>query len=474
MAARRGHVDRADSMALAGWALDAGDPTARPLLHVVQRGLVVAAARPATLRPTLRRELGLPESPHPPVHGWAVPLPLVAGLRPDVAFSVVFAEDGTPLEGGDGLVIRSLARMDAEAAADLAALPLVQIAASVQADQVQILARALQADPPHPLTLTVGGGPPREVERIEAPPAPGFARPVLGFRARVSRARLEKAARHALPVRLRFPGDEADTRLGFHHRLRALHLPRDLFAEAPRPLPMPGMGEMRRVMGPAASAPDYLISGLTSFIQLDAMTLRFAGRRLTRIPCVVDWGVGCARVLRHFAESAGPLGLPAPSGQRLLGLDIDPVNIGWCQAQLGGLAEFALLRPDGFDLPAESVDLLYGISVMTHLTELDQGAWLAEIRRVLKPGGLAILTVHGEMALYAEPAGLALPFVERFGFFDGIADAALGAGQVLRYRSTYHARRYIRAVWSRWFEILDVIPAANAFRQDFVVLKRPG
>jgi len=360
--------------------------------------------------------------------------------------------------------------MDAEAAADLAAAPMVQIGFGLEGEAVQVTARALQTDPPRALTLLVGNQPPRALERVEVPAGPPFHRPGIGFRCTIPRARLDRHARAALPVRLHYPGDEAETPAAFHHRLRTLWLPRDLFAAPAGPLPPEDA--MRRIGGPDVSAPLYRVGGLSCFVQLDALARRHAGRRLTQFPHVVDWGTGCARVLRHFAESAGPLGLPQAMRQRLTGLDIDAESIGWCAGALPGLADWGVLRPEGFDLPPASVDLLLGISVMTHLTEHDQQRWLAEIRRVLRPGGLAILTAHGEAAIFRDPATLALPFVERFGSFDGIGDAALGPARARHYRASYQARGYLREAWSRHLEILEIIPAANGFLQDYVVLRR--
>ena len=41
-------------------------------------------------------------------------------------------------------------------------------------------------------------------------------------------------------------------------------------------------------------------------------------------------------------------------------------------------------------------------------------------------------------------------------------------------RASFHSRGYLRRVWGSMFEILDIIPAANGFLQDYVVLRRPG
>jgi ubiquinone/menaquinone biosynthesis C-methylase UbiE len=41
-------------------------------------------------------------------------------------------------------------------------------------------------------------------------------------------------------------------------------------------------------------------------------------------------------------------------------------------------------------------DLIFNHSVVTHLDEKYQDAWLAELHRVTKPGGILLLTVSGE------------------------------------------------------------------------------
>jgi len=43
-------------------------------------------------------------------------------------------------------------------------------------------------------------------------------------------------------------------------------------------------------------------------------------------------------------------------------------------------------------------DLVYCISVFTHLNEKMQDQWILELRRILKPGGVLLLTIHGHRA----------------------------------------------------------------------------
>jgi hypothetical protein len=41
-------------------------------------------------------------------------------------------------------------------------------------------------------------------------------------------------------------------------------------------------------------------------------------------------------------------------------------------------------------------DLVYALSVFTHLDATGQGFWITELSRVLKPGGFLFITTHGE------------------------------------------------------------------------------
>src|ERR1700730_7683778 len=101
----------------------------------------------------------------------------------------------------------------------------------------------------------------------------------------------------------------------------------------------------------------------------------------------LEFGGGSARVLRHFRHI---------EGLRLAGTDANPTAIEWDRQNLPGI-EFS---HNGLQPPLSykdgSFDFIYALSVFTHIPLAWQRAWLDELRRVLRPGGYLLCTVHGE------------------------------------------------------------------------------
>lgn len=468
-----GHVDRVDQFLIAGWALVDTNPEAQPEIRIVQQGRVVVSLRPAFLAPQLRSALRLMPSNAPPMYAWRLWFPLSNGVTPGIPFNIVFSESNSALALGQDRTIELTPGIDAEARTDLVQETLVFPSVKLDKDSVRVwwkVAGPTAPNPPQRLPIELDDRPIGWLERSQEPFL--FDKPVYTGRIDLSPETL--FPEDGQLAKLRVGTGQETPRAAAHNSIRTLVLPRTVFRD---PHNVPDLANIHRVSGPTSDQTQYLVGGVTTFLQLEALSHRYFGRSVFSFPMVVDWGVGCARVMRNFFDARMPGASDRDRGQRVLGLDIDEVNIDWCNANLSGLGQYERLGFEGFELESASVDFLYGISVMTHLTEFHQHLWLAEIARVLKPGGCAVLTTHGEFVVYGEYAlsgtvGISTPFVDKFGFFDGVPDNALGDGLDTYYRATYHARRYIRENWGRYLEVLDIVPAANAFRQDFVVLKK--
>lgn len=133
----------------------------------------------------------------------------------------------------------------------------------------------------------------------------------------------------------------------------------------------------------------YLNVGALSFTAIQDI-LRAQGRDPYAYRDILDFGCGCGRTLRFFQ--------PYAAHARLQGTDVDRDAIAWCQSQL----EFARFSANGPRPPTEfaatQFDLIYSISVFTHLSEENHLSWVQEMRRLCKPDGALVVSIHGPHA----------------------------------------------------------------------------
>ncbi len=104
---------------------------------------------------------------------------------------------------------------------------------------------------------------------------------------------------------------------------------------------------------------------------------------------VLDIGCGCGRIARWLA------GRVEAGGGRFTGVDIQAPLVEWCAEALPGRYHVNAI---GAALPVAdaSVDVAYAYSVATHLTRRSLQRLLADVARVLRPGGVAIVTFQDE------------------------------------------------------------------------------
>lgn len=229
--------------------------------------------------------------------------------------------------------------------------------------------------------------------------------------------------------------------------------------------PLPAANRRVRVIN--IDADDYFLdSGFLQYARLQRALERAAGKTFGDCQRILDWGCGCGRVSRYFRDR--------PAGS-FAGADVDGENVDWCRRNLpSGDFHVLPLHPRS-DLGAGSFDLVFGISVFTHLREADQFEWLAELHRITRPGAHLLLTVHGDTTVYRHrtnfnPSQLAERM--RAGFLvtsNHQYDAVLSESDY--YCETYHTEPYLRKTWGRYFKILDIVPGYIG-PQDLVVLRR--
>jgi SAM-dependent methyltransferase len=104
-------------------------------------------------------------------------------------------------------------------------------------------------------------------------------------------------------------------------------------------------------------------------------------------PIIVDVGCGTGAT----ASALGRFG-------RVVGVDFSPLALEACASR--GLNKLVRARAEAIPLASGSVDAIVATDILEHLD--DDLAALAEFRRVLKPGGQAVITVPAYQFLWSE------------------------------------------------------------------------
>jgi len=176
---------------------------------------------------------------------------------------------------------------------------------------------------------------------------------------------------------------------------------------------------------------------------------------------VAEWGCGPMRLLRHM-----PALLP---GAAIVGLDYNPKTIEWCKREFKTIR--FLLNDLAPPLPLKDgeADVIYNVSVFTHLSEDLHYAYVADLVRCLSPGGVLITTLSGD--------GLAPKLLpqERPRYEQGEIVVRDGVTEGKRGYTTFHPPAFVRRMFAG-LEILEhhTDGAMEQFHQDAWVVRKPA
>lgn len=226
--------------------------------------------------------------------------------------------------------------------------------------------------------------------------------------------------------------------------------------------------ELRNAPQPPAQLQER-IGGSKDFVrtaaQLVSLILTSASKYkpIAEMNRILDWGCGCGRVIAQLLKLIPP--------RQLFGCDIDAEAIAWNLDNLHGPGFTRISPYPPTPYPDGYFDLIYGISVMTHLDEKTQMLWLTELRRIANRGGILVLSVISE-ALRSEkmPAVMASEFARK-GFVSIVpnySDLLSQHSHQNYYQEAYHSFDYIASCWGQHFDVLEFVITKH---QDLVILR---
>jgi SAM-dependent methyltransferase len=244
------------------------------------------------------------------------------------------------------------------------------------------------------------------------------------------------------------------------------------------PFPLPDTPDREGYHGERHFA--YWISGLCDWLEISRAVARH-GTALRPGDQVLDLGCASGRTLRHFACQSDVL--------TVWGADIKSRNVEWCTKFLPrNVRPFFGTHAAHLPIADNSLALTYAFSVFTHIDEFEF-AWLAELHRVLKPGGIAYLTVHTErlwtemphtrdkhpiwMDILSHQHSPEHP-IDPAQFYKPMPQdrVVLAMGPHMGNVNVFHSDRYLQNVWGRLFHIAEMIETTDRVQAEVVLVKR--
>lgn len=212
----------------------------------------------------------------------------------------------------------------------------------------------------------------------------------------------------------------------------------------------------------AYSAPDwdfYKLSGEETAVFLAEISNKYLPHDTSLR--VLEWGCGPGRVIRHIPNTFS-------ANTKAYGTDYNPASIAWCNDNVGTV-KFSLngLQPP-LQFEEECFDLIYSISVFTHLSEEVSLQWVGELWRVARSGGLLVITTNGDSR-----QGVMRPDEKEAYKSKGIVIR----GKFEEGKKMYwacHSPQYLKEKLFNEFEVLQHCDASFPYTgQDYWVLRKP-
>jgi len=180
-------------------------------------------------------------------------------------------------------------------------------------------------------------------------------------------------------------------------------------------------------------------------------SLERADRTFDDVRSCLDFGCGHGRVLRLLVQRVPP--------RRVTACDIDAEGVRFCRAEFG--VRGVISSTSVAQTPLRSYDLIWVGSVLTHLRAYAGEELLRVLGGTLSPGGLLVLSAHGQFVLdnlshfydgaFADEAEAVRREVQEHGYSFRPYAETFASYSPEGYGMAFHSDAYIPAVVERLF-----------------------
>lgn len=219
----------------------------------------------------------------------------------------------------------------------------------------------------------------------------------------------------------------------------------------------------------------YWCTGLSDYLKV----MHYANKYDVSVDRYFDFGCASGRIIRQFVFQSNV--------DEIWGSDLNERHIRWIMEYLPNT-----IKPINntclpyLPLPDNYFDLVTAFSVFTHISTFDT-AWLSELRRITKPKGLLYITLQmGDSWEFWQSRCKKSPtqgdvkwVLNQYPEFTNLKLTnkvmCVNSGAVGPYHSLiFHSEEYILKNWSRYFDVVEIIPKYHGgANQAVVILRKP-
>jgi SAM-dependent methyltransferase len=180
---------------------------------------------------------------------------------------------------------------------------------------------------------------------------------------------------------------------------------------------------------------------------------------------ILDFGCGWGRIIRFFLKDIEP--------SRLLGVDPVEEMVALCKQENRWCGFERIPNVPPSHLKENTFELIYSFSVFSHLSEEMHNRVLAELSRLLKPGGLLVVTTCGRDFLEACAATREIQEeLLRYDRGDYCFTPSVHEGEWAYWGWAAISKNYVLKNWGYGLTFVDYIHDRNLCSQDVVVMKK--